>query len=99
MLNIVSVSPDGGDAALVRTAHLVDMPEGAGEIITLMLEILGWQQVPRERARLCLRGADGVIAVEAACPVVARQLAANGLDRLVLPVALPALEQLMVVAG
>lgn len=49
--------------------------------------------------RLMLRGGDTVIHVTTADSALTPVLAAAGLDRLVMPVALPALEQLMVLAG
>ena len=42
---------------------------------------------------------DGIIHVACANPILARRLAACGLDRLVLPPGLPALEQLATLAS
>ena len=49
--------------------------------------------------RLVLRQTDSVIRVDADNAALAEQLARLGLDRLVLPVSLPALEELLAFAG
>lgn len=85
----------------------IDMPVGeAQETVALMFEILGWQ-VDRPDAdgrppgdnRLVLRTDGGVVRVVTEDDALAVALARHGLDRLTVPVALPALEQLMVFAG
>jgi len=86
---------------------LDEIPIEEFEKISLMFQIMGWSVVSDERAvaagappaRLSMRAAGNIITV--ACderPVMA-QMAAAGLDRLVMPVSLTALEQLMVFAG
>jgi hypothetical protein len=82
-----------------RTLCLGLPPCDDTEAISLMFDILGWQQTDRESARLRLDPGSGVVLVTTADPDLAHSLACAGLDRLTLPVALPALEQLMVVAG
>ncbi|WP_156257012.1 hypothetical protein [Sandarakinorhabdus oryzae] len=54
---------------------------------------------PDEGVRLALRPEAGVIHVDVADPDMRRQLARHGLDRLVPPVPLMALEQLFTFAG
>jgi hypothetical protein len=84
----------------VRTYSL-DVPPGeAADTVQLMFEILGWRPVAAaDRPRLQLRGTDPMLTVAADEPALAAVLARNGLDRLLLPLSLPALEQLMVCAG
>jgi hypothetical protein len=85
------------------------LPPDEAESIRLLAEILGWQvqehvdswlpDAPDEGVRLVLRHEQGVLRAEAADPGVRRQLARQGLDRLVTPVPLMALEQLFTFAG
>jgi hypothetical protein len=82
-----------------HTLCLALPPGDDTEAISLMFEILGWQQTDRELARLRLDPGAGVVHVSTTDPDLAHNLARAGLDRLTLPVVLPALEQLMVVAG
>lgn len=78
----------------------LDLPSGDdSEAIGLMFDILGWKAADHDSARLRLHGAAGVVHVSTADAGLTHSLACAGLDRLTLPVALPALEQLMVVAG
>lgn len=88
----------------------IDMPAGEDhDIVCLMFEVLGWQLAGPVRAggtpgadgdcRLQIRSVGGVLHIGTGDRRLAGLLACCGLDRLTLPVALPALEQLMVVAG
>jgi hypothetical protein len=56
-------------------------------------------EVPDDPPRLVLHQVDNVIRVQASSAVVMAQLARLGLDRLVLPLSLLALEELLVFAG
>ena len=89
---------------------MIDMPAGEeAETVRLMFEILGWQVVdaadpvdgaqPMGGARLHARAAGRVLVVHSGDARLRGLLARHGLDRLTLPPALPALEQLMLLAG
>lgn len=86
---------------------LADIPVAEAEKIGLLFEILGWSVAApgpepaagATAARLTMRARGNIIEVAIDDGAVAPTLAANGLDRLVMPVPLPALEQLMVFAG
>lgn len=65
----------------------------------LLFTILGWQIVADGPARLVMYSDDGCIRVVADDPALAGPLAAAGLDRLVLPLSLAALEDLATLAG
>jgi hypothetical protein len=86
-----------------RQVCLADVPSAEAEKIGLMFEILGWSVAAHdgsaETARLTMRANGNIIEVTADDRALAPVLAAAGLDRLVMPVSLPALEQLMVFAG
>ncbi|OYQ27631.1 hypothetical protein CHU93_10215 [Sandarakinorhabdus cyanobacteriorum] len=88
----------------------IDLPPGdERDKLWLMFEILGWQvsgpaaagghDKPAQDCRLQLCSRGRVVAVATTDHQLAAVLARQGLDRLIMPVALPALEQLMVVAG
>lgn len=97
------------DACQNRLIILSDLSPDESEKICLLAEILGWQaRVERlgadegaseAAARLVLRQVGTVILVEADDQGVREQLARLGLDRLVPPVPLMALEQLLTFAG
>jgi hypothetical protein len=86
-----------------RQVCLAGIPFAEAEKISLLFEILGWsvtmQDGRADTARLTLRANGNIIEVAIDDSGVAPMLAAAGLDRLVMPVSLPALEQLMVFAG
>ncbi len=74
------------------------------ELIMLLFEILGWRVVTAKAkqqrgARLRMARVDGVIQVATDDPALARQLARAGLDRLVTPLNLAAMEHLSTLAG
>lgn len=96
------------DACSTRLIALSGLVPDEDEKICLLAEILGWQVARAERSdgapqhltpRLALRQAGGLIMVAADDADLARQLARLGLDRLVTPVPLLALEQLLTLAG
>lgn len=97
------------DACFSRRISLSGLPPDEAEKICLLAEILGWQahehaetaatDAPGEGVRLVLRLAGSVIRVDVIDPDVRRQLARQGLDRLVPPVPVLALEQLFAFAG
>ncbi|WP_353216150.1 hypothetical protein [Sandarakinorhabdus sp.] len=72
---------------------------GKGQFDQLTADLLADSSADSERPRLVLRGEDRIIRVTTADPALVPVLAAAGVDRLVMPVALPAIEQLMVLAG
>jgi len=94
-----------------RQLCLADLPDETAETISLLFEIMGWQVLTAPPSghrgappRLfmhgdCITQDETIVAVTVDDPEIAAVLAANGLDRLTLPVSLPALEQLMVFAG
>lgn len=91
-----------GCARLVAArTYSIDMPAGdAADTVRLLFEIMGWQvQAAAAGPRLRLHGDDRMLCADTDDPALAAVLARNGLDRLLLPLALPALEQLMVCAG
>lgn len=75
------------------------VPPAVAEQIALLFIILGWRLVPARPARLALVRGGGCIRVVPADPALVAPLAAVGLDRLVLPVSLAALEDLATLAG
>jgi len=90
----------------VRSGHLVclaGIPDAEAEKISLLFQILGWSVAPPDtvsgRARLTMSAVGNIIEVAVDDGGISPALAAAGLDRLVMPVPLPALEQLMVFAG
>lgn len=88
------------DAGVARRISVDGLSQDETEIIRLLFEILGWQVATADpHARLHLFREEGVIHVHTACPERAAVLAAGGLDRLVAPLSLAALEQLSVLAG
>jgi hypothetical protein len=97
-----SVRADAGEVRLLRIDGL--LPHDS-ETITLLFEILGWQVLAVRDGcalmgeRLSMIMAGGIIHVITDDPELAPRLAATGLDRLVPPVSLAALEQLSVLAG
>ena len=109
MFILQQAASERADACSNRGIILLGLLPGEGEKICLMAEILGWQahidvadadpEAAGVPARLVLRQAGTVICVEAEDGDVARQLARQGLDRLVMPVPLSALEQLLMFAG
>lgn len=72
---------------------------GRGQFDQPTADLLADSAADSERPRLVLRGEDRIIRVTTADPALVPVLAAAGVDRLVMPVALPAIEQLMVLAG
>lgn len=98
---VTKVSASVLPAPILNTRTMcLDLPPGDDtEAIILMFDILGWQATARDSARLRLHASAGVVHVRTDDSDLARRLACAGLDRLTLPVALSALEQLMVVAG
>ncbi len=91
-------------------AHLVAIdlpPSDDAECARLLFEILGWQLVtanpgqPAPRLQLVAPpdGEASMILVATGDPALADVLARNGLDRLMRPLSLAALEQLVVFAG
>ena len=86
-----------------RQLNLAEIPIEEAEKISLMFQIMGWSVVTDDLlappARLSMQAAGNIIMVACDDRQVMAQLAAAGLDRLVMPVSLPALEQLMVFAG
>lgn len=86
-----------------RQLNLAEIPIEEAEKISLMFQIMGWSVVTDDLlappARLSMQAAGNIIMVASDDRQVMAQLAAAGLDRLVMPVSLPALEQLMVFAG
>lgn len=101
-----SVRADAGEG---RRISIDGLSPHDRETITLLFEILGWQVVAAglsrlsltglSAARLSITGAGGIIHVTSDDPDLAPRLAATGLDRLVPPVNVAALEQLAVLAG
>jgi hypothetical protein len=101
------------DVCTNRDITLSGVSPDEAEKICLLADILDWQAhaktvggdaegesgVPTAAARLTLRQAGTVIRVETDDPELRRQLARMGLDRLVPPVPLLALEQLLMFAG
>ena len=93
----------GGEVALVKSGSAT-----GGSINNRCLQG-GWAQCdpgrdpgayrPAGSPRLVLRQTDNVIRVDADDTALADQLARLGLDRLVLPVSLPPLEELLAFAG
>jgi hypothetical protein len=99
----VIAASERADAGVARRISLGGLSQDETETIRLLFEILGWQVAivgANDRlARLHLFREEAVIRVATACPDRARVLAVNGLDRLVAPLNLAALEQLSVLAG
>lgn len=102
------------DVRSSRRIILSGVSPDEAEKTCLLAEILGWDAMMvephefacssgaadlRASARLVLRQPGTVIVVETSEPALGRQLARMGLDRLVLPVPVQALEQLLVFAG
>lgn len=83
--------------------RLAGVPLAEAEKISLLFEILGWSVAEQDSlagpARLTMRANGNIIEVAIDDSGMAPLLAAAGVDRLVMPVSLPALEQLMVFAG
>lgn len=93
------VADDSAAPALQRTLK-ISLPAGDdADMIALLGDLLGWREDSAATARLHLQGQADVVLVRSADPALARLLERAGLDRLVRPLRLPALEQLMVVAG
>lgn len=86
-----------------RQLCLAGIPWAEAEKISLLFQILGWSVAEDDGmgdpARLTMRARGNIIEVAIDDSGMAPSLVAAGLDRLVMPVSLPALEQLMVVAG
>lgn len=97
------------DACEGRRISIAGLSAVDAETIALLFEILGWQLVPagqeRHRSlygnfpRLSVRRRGGIVHVDTDDPHLALRLAANGLDRLVPPLNIAALEQLAMFAG
>lgn len=93
------------DAGEFRRLSIDGLPPHEAELVALLFEILGWQVVASggasgpPKARLSMTLTGGIIHVATDDAGLAPRLAASGLDRLVLPVSLAALEQLSVLAG
>jgi hypothetical protein len=85
--------------AIERTLK-ISLPAGDdAEMIALLGDLLGWRRASAGTARLHLQGKANVVLVSSNDPGLDKVLERNGLDRLVRPLRLGALEQLMVVAG
>jgi hypothetical protein len=75
------------------------------ELVSLLFAILGWRvlavdsEPPDGLARLHMRPVGDIVCVTTPDPALAPRLAATGLDRLVRPLELHALEHLSVLAG
>jgi hypothetical protein len=113
VFKLLPAASERADACSNHCIHLSGLSPDEDEKICLLAEILGWQ-VKREApgliepvrgaeegagVRLLLRQHDGIIRVEAADPELRQQLARQGLDSLVSPVPLMALEQLLMFGG
>lgn len=107
---VAAVPADVAAAPAIDVGHL---PWTLAEPIALLFDLLGWRVLGAPAgaaspalapagacpARLVLRPAPGLILVTCADGQRAATLAAAGLDRLVLPPALPALEDLAALAA
>jgi hypothetical protein len=91
-----SVRADAGEG---RRVCIDGLSPHDTETVGLLFEILGWQVVAAGLARLSMTLAGGIIHVASDDPDLAPRLAATGLDRLVPPVNLAALEQLAFLAA
>ncbi len=80
-------------------AGAMPVPPAVAEQIILLFTILGWRPVPAGPARLALFLDGGGIRVVPDDPALVAPMAAAGLDRLVLPLSLAALEDLAALAG
>jgi hypothetical protein len=96
------------DAGASRRISVGGLSPDDTELVTLMFEILGWQvahacpadgEDAADGALLAMRLVDGVVRVATVDRGLAPRLAATGLDRLVTPLNLAALEHLGVLAG
>jgi hypothetical protein len=109
-----SAPSERADVCNGRQICLAEIPTEEAEKISLMFQIMGWSvvtddpvatpMIPQpmfgaQPARLSMQAAGNIITVASDDRRVMAQMAAAGLDRLVMPVSLPALEQLMVFAG
>lgn len=95
-------APSGrADACTVRQLCLANLPAAEAETIRLMFQIMGWAVIGNDPhgSRLAMRAQGNIIEVACDDRRLAATLATAGLDRLVMPVSLLALEQLMVFAG
>ena len=109
MVTIWPAASERADACTSRNIILSGVSPDEAEKICLLAEILDWQAHARgiagqpgvtlASARLVLRQSGVVIRVETDDPALRQQLARMGLDRLVPPVPLLALEQLLMFAG
>lgn len=87
-------------APTIERTLKISLPAGDdAEMIALLGDLFGWRQADAGTARLHLRGKADVVLVSSSDPGLDQVLERNGLDRLVRPLRLGALEQLMVVAG
>jgi hypothetical protein len=87
------------DACEGRRLSIDGLAPHDSETIALLFEILGWQVVSAGLSRLSMTGAGGIIHVDTDDPDLALRLALAGLDRLVSPLNLAALEHLAFLAG
>ena len=97
------------DACEQRRISIAGLSPVDTETISLLFEILGWRLVPAGPIACSARSASGarlsvtrqgaIIHVDTDDPDLAQQLATNGLDRLVPPLNIAALEQLSMFAG
>lgn len=87
-------------APTIERTVKISLPVGDdADMIGLLAELLGWRQACDAPARLQLQAVADVVHVSSDDPGLDRLLERAGLDRLVRPLQLGALEQLMVVAG
>lgn len=103
---VASVRADAGEG---RRVSIDGLAPHDSETIVLLFEILGWQVVTAGLScllvlhpfnpRLAITAVGGIIHVATDDPDLAPRLAVTGLDRLVSPVNLAALEHLAFLAG
>jgi hypothetical protein len=98
-----SAPSERADVCSNHLVYLTGIPDAEAEKISLLFQILGWSVAVPDAlhgpARLTMRAVGNIIEVAIDDGGILPTLAAAGLDRLVMPVPLPALEQLMVFAG
>lgn len=100
--SVLAVARSGAMAGLPAAAMpvpVMPVPPAVAEQIILLFTILGWRLAPAGPARLALFLDGNCIRVVPDDPALLAPLAAAGLDRLVLPLSLAALEDLAALAG